>query len=73
MSFGAAKKEEKPVMMGQWSLGNYRHALKEKVRDDATAETALDELEKSIVANLADEVIIGIKDSRVKLVISKQF
>ena len=73
MSFGAAKKEEKPVMMGQWSLGNYRHALKEKVREDATAETSLDELEKSIVANLADEVIIGIKDSRVKLVISKQF
>lgn len=73
MSFGAAGRGEEPVLMGQWSLENYRNALKEKVREDAAAESALDELEKSVVANLADDVMIGIRDNRVKLVISKRF
>ena len=42
-------------------------------RDDAGAREAWDELEKSIVANLADEVEIYIQGSHVELVIYKKF
>ena len=37
------------------------------------AEAALDELEKSIVARLADDVVVGVKGDRVDLIITKAF
>jgi hypothetical protein len=36
------------------------------------AEDAWDELEKSIIANIADDVIIGVKDNRVTLTAVKK-
>ena len=73
LSFGAARAGDAPVLMGQWSLDSYRQALKEKIREGAAEESALDELEKSIVASIADDVTIGIRDHRVRLVITKTF
>ena len=49
-----------------WSLSRYKAALK------ASGE-AWDELEQSIVANIADEIEIGIADNSVEMVISKKF
>ena len=56
---------ELPVYDEAWSLNRYRDA----VRDDAEA---WDELEKSIVANLADEIRIGIRGGTVEMVIYKK-
>ena len=61
--------ENEPVYAGQWSLSTYRHALKQGKGSD----TAADELEKSIVAQLADDVRIGIDGKKIRMVISKRF
>lgn len=54
-----------------WSLQQYRTNL-EANRGDA-ADAALDDLEKSIVANLADDVVVGVKRDRIELVIAMHF
>ena len=40
---------------------------------DAAADEAWDELEKSIVGKLADDVVVGVKGDRIELVITKDF
>lgn len=54
-----------PVM---WSLSNYRDSLDEAPQSDDTQEAA-DELEKSIVASLAKDVIVGIRRDKVDMTI----
>ncbi|MGX8707105.1 MAG: hypothetical protein ACSW8J_11040 [bacterium] len=56
-----------------WSLRNYRAGLEDQRDGSDDANAAWDELEKSIVANLADDVVVGVKGDRVELVIVKQF
>ncbi len=58
-----------------WSMQKYKdeiEAAREKNQDSLTDEAA-DELEKSIIANLADDVQVGITRDSVKLVITKKF
>ncbi len=61
-----------PDMMGgvMWSLADYKSQL-DVAEGEATAATkeAWDELEKSIVASIADDVIVGIKRNRVEITI----
>ena len=59
-------------MMTIWTLQSYRSDLNEAHSDDGAAE-ALAELEKSIVAKLADDVLVGVKGDRIDLVIKKKF
>ena len=54
---------------GLWSMNRYVAAVKE----GRTPAEDWDELEKSVVANLADEVRIGIAGQDVEMVISKKF
>ena len=49
-----------------WSLYNYKTAVKEK--EDAYAE-----LERSIVAKLADDIIVGVRGKNVEIVVKKSF
>ena len=49
-----------------WSLNKYKSALK-------ASDESWDELEQSIVANIADEIEIGIADNCVEMVIYKKF
>ena len=49
-----------------WSLNRYKAAMK-------ASEDSWDELEQSIVANIADEIEIGIADNSVEMVIYKKF
>ena len=60
-------------MMPIWTLQTYRADLTQARMDDDAAEEAWDELEKSIVAKLADDVVVGVKGDRIDLVISKTF
>lgn len=50
-----------------WSLNRYKSVVKEENTQD------WDELEKSIIANLADDVIVGVKGKRATIVVVKKF
>lgn len=66
---GAAMSNMGALEAEMWSLNQYRESLK---TEDGN-EDAWDELEKSVVANLADEVCIGIAGSKVEMIIYKSF
>ncbi|MBR6427142.1 MAG: hypothetical protein IKS28_04875 [Clostridia bacterium] len=67
-TYGAAVDTAGPIEAEIWSLNQYRASL----QGENSAE-AWDELEKSIVASLADEVRIGILGGRVEMEIVKTF
>ena len=71
MSYGMRESKELPAWAGRWSLSAYRWQLMKRREEKTAARLALEELEKSIVAQLADEVTIGIHGHRIRLVISK--
>lgn len=60
-------------LMPIWTLNTYRDNLDMARGADGEAEAAWDELEKSIVAQLADDVVVGVRGDRVDLVITKAF
>ncbi len=55
-----------------WSLGRYRDSVEAHRMEDDGAQ-AWDELEKSIVAKLADDVRVGVRSNHVEVVIQKKF
>ena len=74
--FGTVGMREMDAMSNlnfEWSYIQYREGLEESKDDDSAAEEAWDELEKSIVANIADDVRVAVKGDIVELVISKTF
>ena len=71
ISYGIREEKETQAWAGRWSLSAYRDNLRKRLKENPKAEPALDELEKSIVAHLADEVTIGIQGHRIRLAISK--
>ncbi len=56
-----------------WTLETYREELDRARAKSLEAEEAWDELEKSIVASLADDVVVGVKGDRIEMVIAKDF
>ena len=55
-------------MISEWSLQQYRESVK---RDKKALEW--DELEKSILGKLSDDVRVGVLSNRVEITISKTF
>ena len=51
-----------------WSLEQYRNSVKKE-----TASEAWDELEKSVIASVADDVVVGVKGKRADIIIIKSF
>lgn len=51
-----------------WSLEQYRSTVKKEDKKEAW-----DELEKSVIASVADDVIVGVKGKRADIVIVKKF
>ena len=58
--------------MLSWSLKQYRESLSSE-KGEGFYKEAWDELEKSVVANLANDVRIGIKNDKVQITIYKKF
>lgn len=56
-----------------WSMRQYASGIESHKDENTEAEEAYDELEKSIVANIADDIEVSIKGSTVEIVIYKQF
>ncbi len=55
-----------------WSLEKYKNGVEEHKGENSAAQ-AWDELEKSIVGKLADDVLVGIRSDKVELIIKKNF
>ena len=51
-----------------WSLEGYRNAMAKEEQPEEW-----DELEKSVIASVADDVVVGVKGSRADIVIVKKF
>jgi hypothetical protein len=59
-----------PLALGYlsfWSLSNYRDALDDAREDSDDARDEWDELEKSIVASIAKDVVVGVKKDTVEM------
>lgn len=56
-----------------WTLDQYRANLEKGRLESDALEQAKQDLEKSIVANLADDIVVGVKGDRIELVITKRF
>ena len=50
-------------------MNNYKEGLEQADDSDAPAKEAWDELEKSIVASIAKDVVVGVKKDRVEMTI----
>ena len=61
-----------PYFTHSWSLRQYEDMVSTQVESDIKQE-AWDELEKSIIARLADDVLVGIKGSQVDIIVRKAF
>jgi hypothetical protein len=59
------------ITSGVWSFNSYKESVRDNA-DNAEAREAWDELEKSIIANLADEVKIWIRNGQVELTVFKK-
>ena len=55
-----------------WSLANYRNQVEDQCAATGSTEE-WDELERSIIANIADDVVVGIQGSIVHIIIRKRF
>ena len=60
-------------MVPIWTLQTYRQDLNQAKNADGAADEAWDELEKSIVARLADDIVVGVKGDRIDMIITKKF
>lgn len=56
-----------------WTLDKYREDIEQLDDEDAEMEALLDELEKSIVANIADDIRVYVKGNTIEMVIEKNF
>ena len=63
-----------PTLDWEWSMTQYERALSSAVdRKDEEALKAWDELEKSVVAHVADDVKVSIRSQQVEMTIIKKF
>ena len=62
-----------PILDWEWSMKRYETALSTRAgQNDAAAREAWDELEKSVVKHVADDVKISIRNGVVDMVILKK-
>ena len=62
-----------PMLDWEWSIMEYENALSHRVKNnDAAAREAWDELEKSVVAKVADDVKVAIRGRTVEMTIVKK-
>ncbi len=57
----------------EWSMLQYKTGVEGKAAEDDGAQIACDELEKSIVASIADDVKVSVKGSDVEIIVYKAF
>ena len=71
MQEGMCGQKNTPIWTGEWALSAYRRSLEERRRAGG-APVDLDELEKSIVAQIASDVIVGVHGGKIRLAIVRK-
>ena len=62
-----------PALDWEWSMMRYEDSLSSRVKNnDAAAREAWDELEKSVVAKVADDVKVSIRGRSVEMILVKK-
>ena len=56
-----------------WSLSQYRENVGDLYEQGNLEEEVWDELEKSVLANLADDVKVGVRKDQVDITVDKNF
>ena len=56
-----------------WSMQKYKDEIEAQHKENSEAEDAWDELEKSIIANIADDVKVGVRKGSFEIIIEKNF
>ena len=70
---GMFEESTTPTLDWEWSMVRYEDELSTRIRqDDSQAREAWDELEKSVVAKVADDVKVSIRGSQVEMTIIKK-
>ena len=72
LAAGSASDGFRPVTDWEWSLLRYQSALSDMKAEAPEAADAWDELEKSVVSHVADDVKISIKGFQTEMTISKK-
>ena len=57
----------------RWTLAEYEAELMRKRAEDKYAEAAWENLERSVLANLADDIAVGIKNDNLLIIVTKDF
>ena len=68
----AFEQSSSPMLDWEWSMRQYEYALSTKIEQDSEAREAWDELEKSVVRNVADDVKVSIHGGIVEMIILKK-
>ncbi len=61
-----------PVLDWEWSMVRYENALSSRMDQDEAAREAWDELEKSVVKYVADDIRVAIRGGNVEMIILKK-
>ena len=69
---GAMEYSSTPALDWEWSMSKYETELASRIQEDESAREAWDELEKSVVHNIADEVKVSIKGQSAEMIIFKK-
>ena len=56
-----------------WTMTSYKDEVKKNIKDSKDASEAWDQLEKSIVANIADDIKVSIAGKNVQITVFKKF
>ena len=70
---GAFEHSSKPSMTWEWSMVQYEAVIASRMKqNDSAAKEAWDELEKSVVAHVADDVKVSIQGHTVEMIVIKR-
>ena len=69
---GVMEQSSLPTLDWEWSMTRYQNALSSQMKTSAAAREAWDELEKSVVAHVADDVRVSIRGRQVEMIIMKK-
>ena len=61
------------IQDNEWSLKDYQEDIARKRAEDKYSQEAWDDLERSLVANLADDIVVSIDKKNVRMVVTKDF
>jgi len=69
---GVMEQSSLPTLDWEWSMTRYQNALSSQMKTSSAAREAWDELEKSVVAHVADDVRVSIRGRQVEMIIMKK-